>query len=320
MNSNIPNDLDLISKLYESMYRIRWSESEVSRLYPSDVIKSPIHLSIGQEAVSVAICEALEKKDVVFGTYRGHALYIAKGGDLNAMMAELYGKVDGCSKGKGGSMHLIDVSVGMMGTSAVVATSIPEAVGYAMAIKYNKSDQVVVCFFGDGATGAGVFHESLNFASLKDLPILFICENNEYAIHSHLTDRSSQQELYKFGLVNNIPSFVQKDRCIFKLFSKSKELIDDIRKGGGPRFFEVYTDRWLEHVGPNEDWDLGYRSEKDKEKWRQDDQIERLSGLMSSEDKNIIEERVKQEVKEAILFAENSPFPSDEDLYKNVYR
>ena len=140
MNSNIPNDLDLISKLYESMYRIRWSESEVSRLYPSDVIKSPIHLSIGQEAVSVAICEALEKKDVVFGTYRGHALYIAKGGDLNAMMAELYGKVDGCSKGKGGSMHLIDVSVGMMGTSAVVATSIPEAVGYAMAIKYNKSD------------------------------------------------------------------------------------------------------------------------------------------------------------------------------------
>ena len=132
--------------------------------------------------------------------------------------------------------------------------------------------------------------------------------------------RTAQQELYKFGLVNNIPSFVQKDRCIFKLFSKSKELIDEIRKGGGPRFFEVYTDRWLEHVGPNEDWDLGYRSEKDKEKWRQDDQIERLSGLMSSEDKNIIEERVKQEVKEAILFAENSPFPSDEDLYKNVYR
>ena len=320
MNSNTPNDLDLILNLYESMYRIRLSESEVSRLYPSDVIKSPIHLSIGQESVSAAVCEALKKKDIVFGTYRGHALYIAKGGNLKAMMAELYGKIDGCSKGKGGSMHLIDTSVGMMGTSAVVATSIPEAVGYAMAIKYNKSDQVVVCFFGDGATGAGAFHESLNFASLKHLPILFICENNKYAIHSPIADRSSQLELYKFGLVNNIPSSVQKDRCVFKLYSKSKELIDEIRDGGGPRFFEVYTDRWLEHVGPSEDWQLGYRSEKEKQKWKKNDQIERLSELLSTEDKNKIEKKVKKEVREAILFAENSPFPTDEDLYKDVYK
>jgi pyruvate dehydrogenase E1 component alpha subunit len=320
MESSTSNDPHLISRLYESMYRIRWTETEISRIYPSDAIKSPIHLSIGQEAVSVAVCDVLEQEDIVFGTYRGHALYLAKGGDLKAMMAELYGKIDGCSKGKGGSMHLIDTSVGMMGTSAVVATSIPEAVGYAMAIKYKQSNQVVVCFFGDGATGAGVFHESLNFASLKDLPILFICENNEYAIHSPLSERSSQQELYKFGLVNNIPSFVQKDRCVLTLRSKCNQLVNEIRNGGGPRFFEVYTDRWLEHVGPNEDWDLGYRSKIEKKSWEANDQIKKLANLINLDEKQKIEKKVKKELLEAISFAEKSPFPSEEDLHKDVYK
>lgn len=176
-------------EFYRSLYKIRRVEEEIARIYPTDKIKSPVHLSIGQEAVSVGVCQALRPDDIVFGTYRGHALYLAKGGDLKQMIAELYGKATGCARGKGGSMHLIETSVGMMGTSAVVGTTIPQAVGYAYALKYQKKDSIVVSFFGDGATEEGVFAESLNFAALKKLPIIFICENNFYAIHTHQRQR-----------------------------------------------------------------------------------------------------------------------------------
>src|SRR5205823_4451006 len=142
----------MLNRLYQSLYRIRRLEEEVARVYPSDKIKSPVHLSIGQEAVSVGVCETLQPQDVVFGTYRGHALYLAKGGNLREMVAELYGKVTGCARGKGGSMHLIDPDAGIMGTSAVVGTTIANAVGYAYALKYRRQDAIVVSFFGDGAT------------------------------------------------------------------------------------------------------------------------------------------------------------------------
>src|SRR5713226_6361098 len=154
----------MCEQLYRSLYRIRRLEEEVARIYPTDKIKSPVHLSIGQEAVSVGICAALAPHDVVFGTYRGHALYLAKGGDLKRMVAELYGKATGCTKGKGGSMHLIDPSAGVMGMSAVVGTTIPHAAGYAYALKLRDAGAVVVCFMGDGATEEGVFYETLNFA------------------------------------------------------------------------------------------------------------------------------------------------------------
>src|SRR5438445_5328339 len=172
----------MLEKLYRSLYRIRRLEEEVARVYATDKIKSPVHLSIGQEAVSVGVCEALRPPDVVFGTYRGHALYLAKGGDMNAMVAELYGKATGCTKGKGGSMHLIDPERGVMGASAVVGTTIANAAGFAYAQKYRRRQGIVVSFFGDGATEEGVYSESLNFAALKKLPILFVCENNQYAI------------------------------------------------------------------------------------------------------------------------------------------
>ncbi len=184
-------DKSLNERLYYSLYRIRRVEEEIADIYPTDKIKSPVHLSIGQEAISVAVCDALNRDDIVFGTYRGHALYLAKGGDLKGMIAELYGKIDGCAKGKGGSMHLVDIDKGIMGTSAIVATTIPDAVGYAYALKYQRKDSIVVSFFGDGAVEEGVFYESINFAALKHLPIIFICENNSYAIHTHQLKRQS---------------------------------------------------------------------------------------------------------------------------------
>src|SRR5205807_463709 len=183
------------ARLYRALLRIRRVEEEVARVYPTDRIKSPVHLSIGQEAVSVGVCEALRPDDVVFGTYRGHAMYLAKGGDLNAMVAELYGRSTGCTRGKGGSMHLIDPEAGVLGTSAVVGTTIANAAGYAYALKLRRSDAVVVSFFGDGATEEGVFAETLNFAVLKRLPVLFVCENNGYAIHTQQTRRQGKPDI-----------------------------------------------------------------------------------------------------------------------------
>jgi TPP-dependent pyruvate/acetoin dehydrogenase alpha subunit len=317
---NKPKDNELLIRLFRAIYRIRRVELEVARVYPSDVIKSPVHLSVGQEFISVAVCDILEKSDIVFGTYRGHALYLAKGGNLNAMMAELYGKVDGCCKGKGGSMHLADESVNMMGTSAIVATSIPEAVGYALAIQYRGGNEVVVCFFGDGATSEGAFHESLNFASLKKLPILFVCENNDYAIHARLADRAAQMDLYKLAESHHIPARIVKESDIFSLRDESSSMISEIRSGSGPQFLEAHAYRWLEHVGPGDDWNLGYRSEEEIKKWKKEDQVEVLGNQLSPDLKLQIEQQINNEVEESMIFAEKSPFPTREELTKHVYR
>src|SRR5688572_28646885 len=195
----------MYEQLYRSLYRIRRVEEEVAKVYPTDKIKSPIHLSIGQEAVAVGVCETLKPADIVFGTYRSHASYLAKGGDLKKMIAELYGKETGCAKGKGGSMHLVDVSAGVMGASAVVGTTIPQAVGFAYALKLQNKSSIVVTFFGDGACDEGVFYESLNFAALKKAPIIFICENNAYSIHSPQSDRHSMPDICRRAAAYGIP-------------------------------------------------------------------------------------------------------------------
>src|SRR5207244_6100761 len=161
----------MLARLHRSLYRIRRLEEQIARIYPTDRIKSPVHLSIGQEAVSVGVCAALDAQDVWFGTYRGHALYLAKGGDMRAMVAELFGKATGCARGKGGSMHLIDPDAAMMGTSAVVGSTIPNAAGYAYALRQRGADTIVASFFGDGATEEGVWAGGLNFAVLKRLPV-----------------------------------------------------------------------------------------------------------------------------------------------------
>src|SRR6266700_2692531 len=168
--------------LYRKLRLIRRAEEEIARIYPSDKIKSPVHLSIGQEAVSVGVCDPLRPDDVVSGTYRSHASYLAKGGDLRALFAELYGKATGCARGKGGSMHLVDMNQYILGTSAVVGTTVPIAVGYSLALKREGKGRVVASFFGDGATEEGVLYESLNFAALHHLPVLFVCENYFLAI------------------------------------------------------------------------------------------------------------------------------------------
>lgn len=314
------NNHNLVKRFYRSLYRIRRVEEEIIRIYPTDKIKSPVHLSIGQEAVSVGICEALHPEDVVFGTYRGHAMYLAKGGNLKKMIAELYGKIGGCAEGKGGSMHLIDVERGVMGTSAIVGTTIPISVGYAYSLRFKHSRSLVVSFFGDGAVDEGVFHESLNFAALKKLPVLFVCENNFYAIHSHYLKRHSSNNIFERVMAYGIPSARIKDGDIFKIYNYAKKFIEKIRIGRGPAFLECFTCRWKEHVGPCDDFHLGYRSEEEVLLWKNKDQLKRLKAILDVRTLKKIESEVDEEIRDAFEFADGAPFPDGDSLYKDVFK
>lgn len=310
---------ELYQRLYGKLYLIRRVEEEIIRLYPSDKIKSPVHLSIGQEFLSVGVCEALRPQDVTFGTYRGHALYLAKGGDLKEMIAELYGKETGCARGKGGSMHLVDNKVGMMGTSAIVSTSIPHAAGYALALKNKKSSSIVACFFGDGATEEGVFYETLNFAALKKLPLLFICENNQYAIYTHIKDRIANTDLCARAESFGVAAKKIESGNIIDLYETSLELTNRIGQGEGPFFLEVDTYRLRDHVGPLEDWNLRKGSLEEAKKWIENDQVSAIGSLLDDFSKKRIEASIEKAIEEAITFADTSHFPKNEELYSHVF-
>jgi TPP-dependent pyruvate/acetoin dehydrogenase alpha subunit len=310
----------MYDRFYRSLYRIRRVEEEISRIYPTDKIKSPVHLSNGQEAVSVGVCEALRRDDIVFGTYRSHALYLAKGGDLKRMIAELYGKVTGVARGKGGSMHLIDTAAGVMGTSAVVATTIPQAVGYAYALKLQRRNPLVASFFGDGAVEEGAFHESMNFAALKKLPIIFICENNLYAIQSYQLARQAKSNICERAQTYGMPAERIEDNDVLRIYERVKQAVHDLRNGGlGPRFFECMTYRRMEHVGPNEDFHTVYPSREEAEPWHEKDQVKLIGNLVDPVVRRNIEGEVEAEIHEAFEFAEQSPFPNDEELYAHVF-
>jgi TPP-dependent pyruvate/acetoin dehydrogenase alpha subunit len=310
----------MYERLYRSLYRIRRLEEAIARIYPTDKIKSPVHLSIGQEAVSVGVCEALAPHDVVFGTYRGHALYLAKGGDMKRMVAELYGKATGCTRGKGGSMHLIAPNQGMMGASAVVGTTIANAIGYAYALRYRRRNAIVASFFGDGATEEGVFAESLNFAVLKRLPILFVCENNQYAIHTHQSRRQGTPAICARVRTQGLPAEGIHGNDILGLCEWAKEVIARIRAGEGPWFLEVLTYRWKEHVGPNSDYHLGYRTEEEAMPWIAGDPLRRLGAAIKPAIRARLEEEVEAEIAAAFAFAEASPFPQPEELFQDVFK
>jgi TPP-dependent pyruvate/acetoin dehydrogenase alpha subunit len=307
------------ARLYRSMYLIRRVEEEIIRLYPTDKIKSPVHLSIGQEAVAAAVCDHLDKTDVVFGTYRGHALYLAKGGDVPRMMAELYGKVDGCARGKAGSMHLVDPAVGMMGTSAVVATGVSNAVGAALALKMQRSKAIVVCFFGEGATDEGAWHESMNFASLKKLPILFICENNFFAIYSHVKDRMAGPGLRARSRAYGIDAELIEDHEPMLLHERAGAAVEAVRGGSGPRFLECMTYRWRDHVGPGEDRVHQYRPDAELDAKIEGDNLKIVGDMLAGALRKSIEDAEEKRVADAIAFAEASTFPEDREIYDHVF-
>lgn len=307
-----------LADVYRLLFLIRRVEERVAEIYPSDKIRSPVHLSIGQEAVSVGVCLPMRADDVVFGTYRGHGTYLAKGGDLNAMMAELYGKATGCARGKGGSMHLVDPDHGVMGTSAVVGTGIANAVGYAYAMRLQGEGRVVAAVFGDGAVEEGVFSESVNFAALHHLPIVFVCEHNQYAIHSHVRARQATDRLVDRVRTYGVDAHRVPRNDVLLMLDAMTAALEKARGGEGPVFLEFETYRWREHVGPGEDYDLGYRSRDDLEPWIADDQVPRVAAMLEEDRRQRIEAEVERSVAAAVEFAEASPFPDPAELLTNV--
>lgn len=310
---------DDVERLYRTLRLVRAVEEEVARVYPTDRIKSPVHLSIGQEFVSAGVCDVLEARDQVSITYRGHAAYLAKGGDLKAMIAELYGKRDGCAGGRGGSMHLVDMAAGVIGASAVVGTTIPVAAGFALAAKQRKTGQVVACFLGDGASEEGCFYETLNFAALRKLPILFVCENNGYAIHEPLAARWASDRLVERVAGFGMPARLVSDGDVFSVRAAAADFVQTIRAGAGPAFLEVTCYRWHEHVGPGRDYDQGYRSVQELAPWQAGDQVALLAGLLEPAVAARIDAETARTVADAFLHAENAPFPDPEDLYAHVF-
>lgn len=301
--------MTLDEQLFAATYRIRRVEETIAKIYGSDAIKSPIHLSLGQEAVSVGVCAALRPTDKVFGSYRSHALFLAKGGNLPRMMAELFGKATGCTGGWGGSMHLVDPDAGLVATSAVVASTIPLAVGYAYAEKIRGRDTVVACFFGDGALEEGVTHEALNFVALKRLPVLFVCENNGLAIHVKIEDRQAGTVWQKFQAWDIPFSQLNHEKSAnpFFVHEAAWSAVYDIRhEQSGPAALECLVHRWAEHVGPGTDWHLGYR-EKPVD---MPDPVAIAGARVEATRRAEIEAKVEEEIVAAVKFAEDSPWPT----------
>jgi pyruvate/2-oxoglutarate/acetoin dehydrogenase E1 component/TPP-dependent pyruvate/acetoin dehydrogenase alpha subunit len=315
---------DLISRLYESMLLIRRFEEKIAEIYHTDAIKSPVHLSIGQEAVAVGVCDVLAKDDIISNTYRCHATHIAKGGDLNKMMAELYGKKDGCAGGKAGSMHLIDMDHGIMGASAVVGTTIPVATGYSMALKREAkktgNQRVVVSMFGDGSTEEGCFSESINFAALHKLPIIFICENNGLAIHNPIERRWPTDKICERVSTYGIETHKITDGDVFKIREVTENALKKIKNNpeNGPIFIECHTYRYKEHVGPTEDLNEEYRCLETYKTWLANDQIDRLAKMIDADELKKIADKVEKRISDSIEFSEKSEFPGEKELFQNV--
>ncbi len=314
-------------ELYFSMLRIRMVEERIADLYSEQEMRCPVHLSIGQEAVAVGVCEHLFDNDIVMSAHRAHAHYLAKGGNLKSMLAELYGKETGCAMGKGGSMHLVDLNSGFSAAVPIVGSTIPIAVGVAWAFKMKNSGNIVTVFLGDGATEQGVFFESLDFASLKNVPILFVCENNFYSVYSQLDVRQAlDRKISVLAKSHGIKTFTGDGNNINHVSEIAKEAVEFIKVNNAPAFIELETFRWLEHCGPNDDNGLGYRKKGELDKWLKRDPISTYEGLIIEKkqltEKGIseIKEMISNEIDEAFKFAKESPFPEPSILNQHIYK
>ena len=302
------------SRLYESMLRIRLVEESIAERYSEEKMRCPTHLSIGQEAISVGVCSNLSIEDKVLSTHRAHANYLAKGGCLKSMLAEIYGKVTGCSKGMGGSMHLIDKSVGFMGSTAIVGNTIPVAVGLGLALKLKKEKLISCVFFGDAAIEEGVFFESINFAIILKLPVLFICENNLYSVYSGLDVRQPKgRKIFEMVKALGIETDHGDGNKIEEVYKKTSFAKKKILEGKGPQFIEFETYRHREHCGPNYDNTLGYREEKEFLAWKNRDPLRSFFENETDLDSEIMS-RISKEIEQAHEFADKSDYPSEKDF------
>ncbi len=309
------------------MIRIRACEESLVQPIISGEVRCPCHLYTGEEAVATGVCAFLKKRDSVFGTHRSHGHYLAKGGNLNEMFAEIFCKETGCSRGRGGSMHLISPESGMMGSAPIVAGTISLALGAALAASIKKERKVTVSFFGDGAMGEGVLYESINFAALRKLPILFVCENNFYSTHLPISECRSGLNLFSSAIPFRVESHRIDGNDVLAVADAARKAIDKCRKGRGPVFLECTTYRLRGHVGPDDNIQGGrtdIRPQKEIERWRKKDPIRRLERYLEKNERierdifAAITREVEAEVAKALAYARRSPFPSKGDLIKYV--
>jgi len=311
--------------LYRLMLKIRKVQLKIVELYLEDEMKTPVHLCIGQEAVATGVCANLNPDDYVFSNHRGHGHYIAKGGNLKALIAELYNREAGCSKGRGGSMHLVDPAAGLMGSSSIVGGCIPIATGAALGSAIRKNNRVSVAFFGDAAVEEGVIYESINFAMLRNLPVVYICENNFYSVFSHLNKRQANDDIYRRFEGLSIPGYRVDGNNVIEVYRTAKKAIDNARKGSGSSFIEARTYRLKDHHGINSGVEVGYRKQKEVNDWASKCPVQNFKNflieqnLMTERDVNELNAAIDGEVREAFEFAQNSPPASEKDVLKHLF-
>jgi len=323
---SVASETGLSVRLLESMVRIRMVEEAIAAHYGEQQMRCPVHLSIGQEAASAGVCAALRSDDQAMSGHRSHAHYLAKGGDLDAMIAEIYGKETGCCHGRGGSMHLVDRNAGFVGAVPIVGSTIPIATGLAFADRQLRRDRVTVAFLGEAATEEGVFHESANFASLHRLPIVFVCENNLYSVYSPMHVRQpAHRQVCELATGHGIESHQGDGNDPLAVHELVRAAADHARSGQGPVFLELKTYRWREHCGAGFDNHIGYRTEAEYLAWRERDPIANFEyRLQQAGDFDELryaqfKDRIETEIATAFAAAQRAPFPAGATLLNHVY-
>ncbi|MGE5483890.1 MAG: thiamine pyrophosphate-dependent dehydrogenase E1 component subunit alpha [Ignavibacteriales bacterium] len=309
-----------------TMLRIREFEERVADLATEKKIITPCHLYIGQEAVAVGVCHALSSDDYVFGTHRSHGHYLAKGGDMNEAMAEIFGRATGCSHGRGGSMHLVAPDVGILGTSSIVGGSMPIAVGAALAESIRGSGRVSVVFHGDAVPEEGVWHECANFAAVRRLPVVFVCENNLYSTHMPLAKRRVRDNIGELAQAHGLDAVEVDGNNVLDVLYAARRAVTRAREGWGPAYIECRTYRWRGHVGPNYDINKGLRSREELDAWMARCPIKHFTqfllstGVITGGEAREMVDQVASEVREAVEFAQASPYPDVHEVLHNVFR
>lgn len=311
--------------LYRTMKTIRLFEDRIVDLYARGVVPGLAHLYIGEEAVAAGVCAALREDDYVTSTHRGHGHVIAKGADLKSMMAELFGRKTGCCGGKGGSMHIADMDIGILGANGIAGGGLPIAVGAGWSAKWRGTDQVSTCFFGDGSSNNGTFHESLNLASLHSLPVLFVCENNLYGISVSQKKHQAIQDIAVRATGYDMPGVVVDGNDVLEVYQEATKAVKRARAGKGPTLMECKTYRWRGHHEGDPNQGERYRTKAEIKKWMKKCPIRRLSQklvkekVVSRKKLEATDLEIMEAIDAAVVFAEESDFPAVEDMYRDVY-
>jgi len=313
---------DKLLQMYTNMLTIRCFEEKVAKLFAAGKIPGFVHLYIGEEAIATGVCAHLRDDDFITSTHRGHGHLISKGGDLKLMMAELFGKKTGYCKGKGGSMHIADVDLGILGANGIVGGGPPIAAGAALSAQYRGTDQVVACFFGDGAANQGTFHEGLNMASIWKLPVIFVCENNHYGISFHQSKSMNVADVADRAASYNVPGAAIDGNDVIAVYEAAEAAVERARAGEGPTLIECKTYRWKGHF---EGDPMVYRTDEEFKGWQAKDPLARFKsrlmemGILTEEKIQQVDDAIAKMVEKAIQFAEESPFPAPEEITDDVY-